>query len=47
MLNKNMLGVIKVWGQAEAALQMDAYATKSFDINWGQIFLANGLNDIQ
>ena len=34
MLNKNTLGVKKVRGQSEAALQTGA--TKNFDISWGQ-----------
>ena len=34
MLNKNTLGVKKVWGQSEAALQTGV--TKNFDISWGQ-----------
>ena len=34
MLNKNTLGVKKVRGQLEAALQTGA--TKNFDISWGQ-----------
>ena len=48
MLNKNTLGVKKVRGQAEAALQMDIYATKIFDITWGQeiIYQKSYLNDI-
>ena len=35
MLNKNTLGVKKVWGQSEATCKK-AGATKSFDISWGQ-----------
>ena len=49
MLNKNTLGVKKVRGQSEAALQTGA--TKNFDISCGQEVtyqnLFHYLNDIQ